>query len=70
MRKNRMMNFNGSRMRELRKAKNLTVNDLYRTCCIKWYRFDYFESGRGYPTVEEVGKIAKALGVPIEELLH
>ena len=69
MKKQRVINFDGGKMREIRKGKNLEIKDLYDKCCIKFYRFHYFESGEGYPTHDEVYMIAKALDIHPEALV-
>ena len=58
----------GRRIRELRKAKNLTQEDLAEKVGIGTPNISYFETGKFSPAVETLQKIAEALEVEIYEL--
>ncbi len=58
----------GKRIRELRKAKKLTQEDLAEKVGIRTPNISYFETGKFSPAIETLPKLADALGVEIYEL--
>ena len=58
----------GKRIRELRKAKKLTQEDLADKISIGTPNISYFETGKFAPAAETLQKIAEALDVEIYEL--
>jgi transcriptional regulator with XRE-family HTH domain len=60
----------GARLRELRKRNDLTLGDLERASGVsKGYLSQLEGGGAKNPGIDAVTKIARALGVPISELL-
>ena len=58
----------GKRIRELRKAKKYTQEQLAEKVDIGTPNISYFETGKYSPSIETLEKIAKALDVEIYEL--
>lgn len=58
----------GKRIRELRKARNLTQERLAELVEIGPANISYIETGRFSPSVETLAKLSKILEVPIYEL--
>jgi len=58
----------GQRIKELRKAKNLTQEELAEKIGIGTPNISYFENGKFTPTLETMQKIANVLDVEIYEL--
>lgn len=58
----------GKRIRELRKAKNLTQEKLAELVGIGPANISYIETGRFSPSVETLTKLSEALGVYTYEL--
>lgn len=58
----------GSKIKEKRKAKNLTQEQLAELVEIGTPNISYIENGKFYPTVETLEKICKALEVKPFEL--
>lgn len=58
----------GRRIRELRKAKKLTQEELAEKVGIGTPNISYFETGKFSPAIETLQKIAEALEVEIYEL--
>lgn len=57
----------GNRIRELRKKKNITQEQLAEQIGIGTPNISYFETGKYAPTLETLAKIANALDVNIYE---
>ena len=57
----------GKRIREFRKAKNYTQEELAEKIGIGTNNISYFETGRYTPTLETMEKLANALNVEIYE---
>ena len=61
----------GDNIKKIRARKGLTQDDLVRKSGVKHTTLTKIESNVVLkPTVQTVAKIAKALGVAIEDLLH
>lgn len=58
----------GIRIKELRKEKSLTQEDLAFDVGVDRSYMGFVERGERNPTLEKIGKIAKALHVPLKEL--
>lgn len=58
----------GQRIRELRKARNLTQEKLAEMVEIGTANISYIETGRFSPSVETLAKLSEALGVYTYEL--
>ena len=58
----------GKKIRELRKAKKYTQEQLAEKVDIGTPNISYFETGKYSPSIETLEKIAKALDVEIYEL--
>lgn len=58
----------GAKIKEKRKAKNLTQEQLAELAEIGTPNISYIENGKFYPTVETLEKICKALNVKPFEL--
>ena len=58
----------GKRIKELRKAKKLTQEELAEKIGIGTPNISYFETGKFSPAIDTLQKIAMALGVEIYEL--
>ena len=61
--------FSPSRLRTLREAKGLTQRDLAALSDVSQPAVAMYESGDRCPTLEIAARLARALGVRIEELL-
>ena len=60
----------GRRVRELRKARDLTQRELAERAQLSLIFIKKLEAGeRGNSTVKTLTRLAKALGVPVAELL-
>jgi len=60
----------GEACRKIREAKDMSQGDIFRITGLERSYISRFESGRvPYPRLQTVAKIAKALGVTIEEVL-
>lgn len=67
-----MVNINkklGSKIRELRKEKELTQEDLAYKAGLDYSYINQIENGKRNPSMEAVEKIAKALGVKVQALV-
>ena len=67
-----MVNINtalGKKIRELRKKKELTQEELAYKSELDYSYINQIENGKRNPSVEAVEKIAKALGVKVQDLL-
>ena len=62
------MDFN-EKLRELRKRKGLTQEELAAALYVSRTAISKWESGRGYPNIESLKAIAKLFSVSIDELL-
>ena len=58
----------GKRIKELRKEKGLTQEQLAETVGIEPNNLSRIEKGRNYPTPENLSKIANALNVSVDKL--
>jgi len=58
----------GKRIKELRKSKNFTQDELAEKIGIGTPNISYFETGRFSPAIETMEKMAEALGVEMYEL--
>jgi transcriptional regulator with XRE-family HTH domain len=56
-------------MKKIREAKGITQGDIFRATKIERAYVSNLESGKQNPTLETIEKIAKTLGVGIDELL-
>ena len=67
-----MVNINkklGNKIRELRKKKNLTQEELAYRAELDYSYINQIENGKRNPSMEAVERIAKALGVRAKNLL-
>ena len=62
------MEFN-EKLKELRKQKELTQEELAEVLFVSRTAISKWESGRGYPSIDSLKVIAKFFGVTIDELL-
>ncbi|MBR3866783.1 MAG: helix-turn-helix transcriptional regulator, partial [Butyricicoccus sp.] len=62
------MEFN-EKLRELRKQKGLTQEELAASLYVSRTAVSKWESGRGYPNIESLKAIAKLFSVTVDELL-
>ena len=60
----------GSRIREAREHHNLTQETVVLTIPMNRSYYQDIEAGRGNPTLDTLLSIAKAIGVPLGELLR
>jgi transcriptional regulator with XRE-family HTH domain len=58
----------GARLREERKARNLSQADLERRCGLPRCRLSWLENGRAIPTLETLEKISDALEIHLHRL--
>ena len=58
----------GTRIKEIRKAKGLTQEQLAESIGIEIPSLSNIENGKNYPNSETITKIAKGLGIEIFEL--
>ena len=58
----------GTRLRDLRRAKRLTQEQLAEQAGLSYKFIGEIERGRGNPTVDTLGALGHALGVEIPEL--
>jgi transcriptional regulator with XRE-family HTH domain len=59
----------GDNLRRLRKAKDLSLDDLARASGVSRAALSQIESSKGNPTVGVIWKIAVGLGIPFSDLL-
>lgn len=59
----------GKNIKRIRTAKGITQGDIVRALGVGRGFISNIENGKANPTLGTISKIAKALGVPIEELL-
>lgn len=67
-----MVNINkklGSKIRELRKKKRLTQEDLAHKSELDYSYMNQIENGKRNPSIEAIERIAKALGVHVKDLI-
>jgi transcriptional regulator with XRE-family HTH domain len=57
----------GSRIREFRKAKSLTQEQLAEIVGVEPRHISRMEGGYNYPTIDRLEKIAEALNVPLKD---
>ena len=57
----------GKRIRELRKLRNLTQEELAETLGIGVANISYIETGRFAPSVETLTKLSEAFNLPVYE---
>jgi transcriptional regulator with XRE-family HTH domain len=60
----------GSRIKELRKSKGLSQNELSEKVGIDSKHLSRIEVGRGYPSLDTLDKAAKALDVEIRDFFE
>ncbi|MFD0352389.1 helix-turn-helix domain-containing protein [Streptomyces sp. NPDC127110] len=60
----------GSRLRELREARGLSLSELARRSAVGKGTLSELEAGRRNPTLETLYALATALGVPLSSVLH
>jgi transcriptional regulator with XRE-family HTH domain len=58
----------GERIRQIRKEKNITQEELALEAGLNRAYVGYIERGERNPSTETIAKIAKALKVPLEKL--
>jgi len=63
-------NFDHEAMRRIRRAKRMTQKKLAPMCGVSASHINQIERGAGNPSPETAQRIAAALGVPVDELLH
>jgi len=56
-------------MRKIRESKDMTQGDIFRATEIDRAYISNLEAGKQNPTLETIGKIAKALNVSSDQLL-
>jgi len=59
----------GANMKRIRKAKQMTQGDICRKLGVDRSYVSNVESGNKNPTLSTITKLAKALGVSVDELL-
>ena len=59
----------GANMKRIRKAKQMTQGDICRKLSVYPSYVSNVESGNKNPTLSTITKLAKALGVSVDELL-
>ena len=59
----------GKNIKRIRTAKGITQGDIVRALGIGRGFISNIENGKANPTLGTISKIAKALGVPIEDLI-
>jgi len=67
-----MVNINkrlGNKIRELRKKKKLTQEDLAYKSELDYSYMNQIENGKRNPSIEAVERIAKALGAQVKDLI-
>ena len=57
----------GARIREFRKAKNLTQEQLAEIICVEPRHISRMEGGYSYPSIDRLEKIAVALDIPLKD---
>lgn len=62
------MEFN-EKLQELRKQKRLTQEDLAKQIFVSRTAISKWESGRGYPNIESLKRLAKLFSVTVDQLL-
>lgn len=60
----------GRRVRELRRQRNISQEELGYKASISAAHLGQIERGLKKPTVETLGRIASALGISVSELFH
>ena len=63
------MRIRGQRLRDTRIAKDMTVRDLAERSRIDAETIAALETGRQYPPLGTVRKLADALGIAVEDLI-
>lgn len=58
------------KLRELRKSRSLTQEELAEALFVSRTAVSKWESGRGYPSIDSLKEIARFFSVPIDELLQ
>lgn len=59
--------FNGKKLKCIRMKKDLTIKELADMAGIHWTTLAYYEIGRTKPKAEELWRVARVLGVSMEE---
>lgn len=62
--------FIGNRIRQERKARGFTLEELASAACMNTSFLHYIEKNKKKPSLGMVQRIAEALGVPIEQLFR
>lgn len=57
------------KIQELRKARNMTQEELAQALYVSRTAVSKWESGRGYPNIDSLQQLAKFFGVTVDELL-
>ncbi|HEY4493035.1 MAG TPA: helix-turn-helix transcriptional regulator [Candidatus Paceibacterota bacterium] len=60
----------GNNMKRIRLDKKMTQGDIVRKAKMDRGYVSSLESGKRNPTLANIGKIAKALGIPARDLLN
>ncbi len=67
-----MVNINkalGERIRKIRKEKDITQEELAWRAEMDFSFLNEIENGKGNPSIETIAKIAKGLGVKVQNLI-
>lgn len=59
----------GEKLRKLRKQKGLTQEKLSEMTGIDYSYLNQIEAGKKNPSLKRITKLARVLGVPLEELM-
>ena len=59
----------GNNMKRIRTKKGISQGDIARTLVLGRGYISNIENGKTNPTLATIAKLAKALGVPIEDLI-
>lgn len=57
-------------LQAIRESKSLTQDTLAQMSGVSQQTISKIEKGHGNPTIETLGRLARALGVPVSDLLH
>lgn len=59
----------GRHIQKVRKSKNITQEELAEKIGVSQTWIAYIETGRDVPNIKMLGKIAKAIGVKVKDLI-
>ena len=59
----------GQNLKRIRTKKDISQGDIARTLKVNKSHISNIENGKSNPTLKTIAKLAKALGVSIEELI-